>query len=40
MPAGQCVTWADVEFDATDDTVMARREMETYVREAVRTAAE
>lgn len=40
VSAGQCVTWADVEFDAADETVQARREMEALFRDTAQAAAE
>jgi predicted homoserine dehydrogenase-like protein len=38
--AGQCVTWADVDFDAADAAVETRRDMEAHFRKAFRAAAE
>ncbi|MFC3229832.1 NAD(P)H-dependent oxidoreductase [Marinibaculum pumilum] len=40
VAAGQSLTWSDVAFDAADDTVQVRREMETQFRQAFRAAAE
>ncbi|WP_395015213.1 NAD(P)H-dependent oxidoreductase [Dongia sp.] len=40
VAAGQCVTWADVDFDAAHPAVRVRRDMEAHFREAFRAAAE
>ena len=40
VPAGQSIAWSDVEFDAADETVVVRREMEAHFRDAIRIAAE
>ncbi len=40
VPAGRSVTWADVEFDAADETVKARLDMEAHFKKAMRAAAE
>jgi predicted homoserine dehydrogenase-like protein len=40
VAAGHCITWMDVDFDAADDSVKTRREMEAHFREAFRAAAE
>jgi predicted homoserine dehydrogenase-like protein len=36
VPAGETVSWSDVEFDETDPTIRFRREMERQFAGAIR----